>query len=910
MRRLSRLVWMTSLLAAAFLPRAPIACAQSEPEELASRGPRFLLASATPLAPPARVDVSRTPVLRQRLSLNLEGATLDRALTAIRRLSGLQLIYSSTVVPLDRTVHLKADDITVAGALTEVLLDTDVDVLFSKSGKAVLVRRSAPGTAVPDTGAIVGRITTKATGAPIVGAMVVLDGATQRAASGEDGKYRITDVPTGTYTVRARYIGYAPGMASVTVVANQEVTADFALERSAQRLDEVVTTGTIIPTEVKALPNPVTVITGDQIARKNIQHVDELFRGDVPGVLAWNQGGANGYFSQFATIRGSSTLSGYNTTKVYVDGVEMANENFLADIDPASIDRLEIIRGPQASTLYGSQALNGVVQIFTKKGTLGLTRPEVEAKVSTGVSETRFIDKTPVAQDYSLQVRGGGDQASYNLGGAYRSLGAYAPESYDRTRSIFGGARVATGPLALDVSLHYYDRPFGAAINPLLPVQVPQQHNYSYDQRQQTYSGTLTYRVKPWWTHSLTAGADRNSFEDYNRRPPLTTPADTFVSLLSGDNTRLSVAYSTSVELRLGNGMSSSWTAGLDYWSSRMSWIQLSQTPSVNSIALAIPTNSFFALAHFPGSNTGYFGQAQLGFRDAVFLTAGLRADESSDVGAAVGTVWAPRVGLSAVHQWGTLSGKLRASYGKGIRPPGPAAATGYVQPGFVQLANPELRPEQQFGFDMGVEFDFGTHGSLQATYYNQVAKDLLSLELRGFDTTTATFLAQYVNLSRVKNTGWEFAGTLALAPALTLNGTFAITTSKVVDPGTSSSFYLPGDRILGVPRSTGGATLTYAFPRTTLSAGLTYGGSWTNTDVLRQNDDYYVKQVFTNPFRSYWITYPSFTRLTASVTQRLTTSLSGFAQVNNLTNKQTGEIDNTNITPGRTTVVGLHLVY
>src|SRR4051812_37876665 len=100
-------------------------------QEIASasyeRGPRFLLATATKVVP---VNVSRTPVLARRLNLELEGATLKQALAEIVAQSGLVLAYSDDAVPLEKHVHLRAEAITAAAALTDVLFDAGVDVVF------------------------------------------------------------------------------------------------------------------------------------------------------------------------------------------------------------------------------------------------------------------------------------------------------------------------------------------------------------------------------------------------------------------------------------------------------------------------------------------------------------------------------------------------------------------------------------------------------------------------------------------------------------------------------------------------------------------------------------------------------------------------------------------------------------
>ena len=239
------------------------------------------------------------------------------------------------------------------------------------------------------------------------------------------------------------------------------------------------------------------------------------------------------------------------------------------------------------------------------------------------------------------------------------------------------------------------------------------------------------------------------------------------------------------------------------------------------------------------------------------------------------------------------------------------AISPGVSGPGFISLANPQLRPEQQTGFDGGTDVYFGSRASLQMTYYVQHATDLLDYEQVAYDSASKTRTYEYLNVPRVKNAGWELSGSVLILPALTLKGAYAITTSTVDRTGAGyTGAFLPGDPLLGVPRHSGGVTLTYALPRTTVSAHLTYVGSWVDTDYQRLYTDYFVNHVFTNPQRSYWITYTNIGRAGISATQRLNTQLSAFVQVDNLTNRQTGEQNNIFLEPGRTTTVGVHVTY
>src|SRR5213082_2941725 len=146
------------------------AAAQYQGNPADSRGPRFLLAMAE-RPEPVPVDLARSAVLRQRLSLAFDGATLKEALAEISQQAGLSLVYADDVLPAGGgVVNLRADRITVAAALTDVLLDAGVDIVFTPEGRATLVKRPA-GPAV-QLGSIAGRVTATETGAPLPRAIV------------------------------------------------------------------------------------------------------------------------------------------------------------------------------------------------------------------------------------------------------------------------------------------------------------------------------------------------------------------------------------------------------------------------------------------------------------------------------------------------------------------------------------------------------------------------------------------------------------------------------------------------------------------------------------------------------------------------------------------------------------------
>ncbi len=888
------------ILFAALVPHT----ASAQTLALASGGPRFLYASAKTTRP-VEVNPTANVTLRRRVSLNLERPTVGSLLSAISRQTGLEFVYSRQVLPVNREVGLHADSITVAAALTEILMDAGLDVLLSPGRQVVLVERQRTGDAVA-VGAIVGRVTDVKTQTALAGATVLVQGTSHSATTGSDGRYRIAGVAPGTYTVRARYIGYAPGTASVTVSADQEATADFTLEKSAQRLDEVVTTGTVVPTEVKALPTPISVITAEDIQRQNLQRVDQVFRGMVPGTMAWDRWPGNDNQS-WILVRGTSTMSGVPGIKTFIDGVEVADPQFIATIDPNSIERVEITRGPQASTLYGAGALSGVMQIFTRNGQLGRQRPELMAKVSAGGVGGFDGRSTAFQTDNTASVLGGGDQTSYNLGGSYRHVGEWVPSYYSTDWGVSAGVRTIQGPLTLSSSARYADEAFD------MPWDTRFQSYTFYSQpfyqhlisRQQTYGATASLHATRIWQHTVTLGYDRTYVANEQTRPRFTAPDDSLLTVSDWQQARTSLLYHTDLMLQFGNAVAAVVTAGVNYDAYDQTFASTfgatGTTGALNGSTFALRTSS---------TNTGYFGQVQVSLVERLFLTGGIRAERSADFGADFGTAWSPRVGAAYILGLGAAAAKLRASYGESIRAPVPGLRDAYQDAFSIRLANPALAPERQRGVDGGVDLYVGRM-SLGVTYYNQRAIDLIARVV--IPTPAGTLPTdQFQNLARVKNEGWEFEAHLPLGP-VQLRGTYSITNSTVqkLPPGYPAGDLQVGDPILGIPHTSAGATVTYSpLPQTTLTASMTNIGHWINSDDVAQYGYYYGGQPYRGSNRAYWIEYPTVTKLAVGVSQVLARGLTAFAWAENLTNNLRFEHSNTILATPRHVLIGANMNY
>jgi TonB-dependent starch-binding outer membrane protein SusC len=327
---------------------------------------------------------------------------------------------------------------------------------------------AAPSLAAQSTGAIEGTVTTGSTPRPLGEVQVSLTGTTLGARTDDAGRYRIPGVPAGTHRVRAQRIGYSSANNSVTVVAGQTVRSDFALREAALSLEAVVVTGTAAETRQREVGNATATIDAKALELTPVTNAQEMISGRAPGVTVLSNSGQPGAGGTIR-LRGTNTITQSTNPIVYVDGIRIYSENTRAtagarqntlpinDIKAEDIERIEIVKGAAATTLYGTEASNGVIQIFTKKGTSG--RPQWSAEVGAGtnfqghvgpksdpaglfVNHCRggelvnafgdpFTDptcplrgswlRTGAAQRYSVAVRGGGESMTYFLSTNYNS---------------------------------------------------------------------------------------------------------------------------------------------------------------------------------------------------------------------------------------------------------------------------------------------------------------------------------------------------------------------------------------------------------------------------------------------------------------------------------------------------------
>jgi TonB-linked SusC/RagA family outer membrane protein len=397
-------------------------------------GPRFLFAASPTHNVP--VDVSRTPALKRQLSLDLDGRSVKEALAIISARAGMDIAYGSDVIPFNTVLHLKADGITVAAALTDVLADEPVDIVFSRDGRATIVRRDGL-KALGETGSVSGHVTDSKGNEPIRHVIVRLDGTQLAASTDEDGAYRIKNVPPGTYAVVVRMVGYASSRQTVTVKADQEVSADFNLVAVAVQLSEVVSIGYGTTTR-RQLTGAVSSISSDQLTSTPIPQVDQALQGHAAGVQVVGSSGQPGAPS-VVRIRGGNSITAGNDPLYVIDGVPVQTSTYSTTVNPTSnggmvletqgvsglnpldalnpedIESIDVLKDASATAIYGARAANGVVLITTKRGRAG--HPVVNIGGYYGSSTVRhklsLLNGTQFAENANLARTNAGQAPLY-----------------------------------------------------------------------------------------------------------------------------------------------------------------------------------------------------------------------------------------------------------------------------------------------------------------------------------------------------------------------------------------------------------------------------------------------------------------------------------------------------------------
>ena len=243
------------------------------------------------------------------------------------------------------------------------------------------------------TGRIDGTVTDARTNQPLGAVTVFIASNSIGNQTNDRGRYSLINVPAGRHEVSVRRIGYATMKKTVDVASGQTVTLDFPLTQAVVSLDEVVVTGTAVATRAKEVPTATDILNNASFKDAPVNNPQDVLTGRVPSVTVLANSGQPGAGGTIK-IRGTNTVSQSTDPLIYVDGVRVFNEltrnnwgartatSPLQDINAEDIERIEVVKGAAATTLYGTEASGGVIQIFTKQGIAG--KPQWNAAVTAG----------------------------------------------------------------------------------------------------------------------------------------------------------------------------------------------------------------------------------------------------------------------------------------------------------------------------------------------------------------------------------------------------------------------------------------------------------------------------------------------------------------------------------------------
>lgn len=627
----------------------------------------------------------------------------------------------------------------------------------------------------------------------------------------------------------------------------------FQLSITAQQTDsiktifkEIVVTATKTETPYYAIGSSVSVITSNQISERHLQTVVDILR-EVPGLSVIEQGGPGKLANVF--IRGANS----NHTLVIVDGVTMndassPNNAFdFSSLNTNDIDRIEIVRGPQ-STLYGSDALAGIVNIITKQGT---DKPQYSFSTDGGSNNyyrgnLSALGTLGILRYAIIASRSGSDGVSASdskFGNlekdGYKNNSFTSRFGLDINQNtkfdfIYKFSKIET---SLDQNDKFGDDP-----------------NYTYNIEEQLFkTGLITALFNNKWQQQFSASL----MKQFSHSIDL---IDQIHPNLSSDsyNKAQRVKFDWQNNLHFIENNLITFGIESETETARTSYYSTSDWGPFDSV---FPEQSI--------RTTGLYFQDQINIANSFYTSVGLRYDNNQRFGNVTTFRIAPAFLISST---GT---KLRMSYGSGFKAP---SLFYLFDPTF---GNPYLQPEKSKGWDFGIEqyFEAGRY-NFGITYFNLVLDNMF-----GFDSSFRT-----VNIAKASSRGIEFTASIINIQNFSLSANYTYTETKD-DYELSPDFNKP---LLRRPKQQANFIVNYRMnEKTSFNLQLRYVGE-------RDDKDF-------STFPALRVTMPDYTLVNFAASYKFLNYLELTARIENLFDKQYEEVLYYG-TLGRSFYVGMNL--
>ncbi len=517
--------------------------------------------------------------------------------------------------------------------------------------------------------------------------------------------------------------------------------------RDTVALKEIVVTADRFPTPAARNIASTTVITGEELRQRGVYFLDDALR-TVPGAAIVPTGSYGGATSLF--LRGGQS----SYVKVLVDGVaqnQSGGQYNFASLTTDNVDRIEVVRGP-ASVLYGTDAVTGVVQIFTRKGAGPLTTEASGRAGSFG------------SYSGEVGIHGGTEQLSYSASlGRFATNGTY--EFNSRYTNTVGSGSLTVRPdgrTDLTLSARTGDN------NTHFPTGsdgVPSDSNQSAVLQGTTLSLDAGRRFTERAEVRLLAGSYAESIFDDNQPD---SPGDTLGFFLSQGQSRLlrrsadvRGIFQPTERLRLTVG------GVAEYQELR----QLSRSEYDFGFGRTVQADPPFSPTR---RNAGLYAQGLVDVTSRVLLNLGGRLDDNEEFGTHVTVRAGAVVALGAGF-------RTRGSVGTAFKEP--SLRENFIQ-GAFELGNPDLKPEQSTSWELGLEQALADgEATFAVTYFDQHFRDLIQ-----YNGGVATGVPNYQNIARATSRGLEFSANVRPVRELTFGASYTYLKTNVEDAGFASA--------------------------------------------------------------------------------------------------------------------------
>jgi len=615
------------------------------------------------------------------------------------------------------------------------------------------------------------------------------------------GKFMI-ELLDGMHEMDATASGLAPALRQPLEVSLSSPQIRIILSVPSIR-QEIVVTATRTEVPQSQVGSSTTVIRGSELDGKGIYSMADALR-LIPG-LAVSQNGAPG---QLASLFARGGESDY--TKVLIDGIPVNDPggsfNF-ANLSIADIDRIEIVRGPQ-SALFGSDAMAGVIQVFTRRGSSEGLEPRPFVAVEGGSLATFR---------YEAGIGGKGNRLDYAASFARLDTDNDVPNGSFNNTAI-------TGNLGFSVSEKgrlraVFRSEAGRAGVPGQWAFLPPDLDEYYRHRNLAGGITFSHATTPTWTQmaSYTVSDSRQYSEDsvdsgsfvaeYRGRMSKFTSYD-FPYQTLNQSRRQKLDYHFELCLPFAHLL----TAGAEYER------EAGTVGDPRSRPLAAVRNNYAG-----------FVQDQWLLHKRFFLAAGARFEHNESFGFAA----TPRLSLAWHAHQGTPGGlfgltKIKANFGRGIKEP--TLVESFSESPYFR-GNPDLKPERSTSFDIGLEQSFlDGRGAMEIAFFRNRYRDQIGFMY----TDPSTFAGTYFNLGRSRAQGLEAAFRQNLGRNLECSATYLFLDSLVLENTAAlDPVFAPGQALFRRPRHSGSLDVRWRPGRWTFGATATVVGSRLDSDFI-----------------------------------------------------------------------------